>query len=238
MPNTVLFVGATIKAAQDCDQFFGPVKIPGSMTRQATIDNHHNKVLEARGEHKHADACAYAGSVLGNDQQYENRVHHPYLAVLASVAVHDVDGKTLYQQTATDPISRGKVAIPLLGFFRENYPRQFSASLRHGTDADADVLIFGFSIKQILRIAAAEVLGRNAEAPDTEQLPLPVRLWHNPTGVFDPLDILLPVGDRKELDVYSLLRFFKLEATPLEMATDASKLADVTRLLVERAQLA
>lgn len=231
-----IFIGATIKAADDCDSYFGPVKVPGTMTKQTTIEAHRSRVGLERLAHKSIEPCAFAGTILPADRRYENHTHRPGLAVLSSVCVLGEDGSPLYQQSANGSTERGKVALPLLSYLKENYPAQFGNSLRLA-DAEPTTIIFGFNIKQVLRIAAFEVLKRNVGAQDFDQVQVPVRLWHNPIGVYDPFDVLLPAADQRDLDLYSMLRYFGLEANVEELTIDASAQAHAVCDLVQAAQL-
>jgi len=237
MAREAIFIGATLQGAQGAEEFFGPIKVPGTMSKQSTIDNHLAKVDGARSEHLQFPALAFAGSVLPNNDVYENHAQRPMTAVLASIVILGGNGNVVYQQIAKDPIQRGKVALPLINYLKETYPEQFANSLRYG-DSDPQTSIFGFNLKQVLRIAAFEVLHRNAESPDIEKVSIPVRLWHNPTGVYDPLDVLLPSSDRRDLDLYSLIRYFGIQATPEDLSTSSQRQAEVAKSLVEHAQLA
>ena len=86
MASEAIFIGATLQGAQGAEEFFGPVKVPGSMSKQATIDAHLAKVSDARDEHLKFPALAFAGSVLPNDDAYENHAQRPMTAVLAEAA--------------------------------------------------------------------------------------------------------------------------------------------------------
>lgn len=240
MPNEAIFIGATLQGAADGADHFGPIKVPGTMSKEATIAAHREKVRAARDEHLNFKALGFAGSILANDDVYENHAQRPMTAVLASITVLNQKGAVEYHQEAKDPIQRGKVALPLINYLKEAYPRQFASSIRF-SDADADVAIFGFNLKQVLRIAAFEVLKRNTDRttrPEgVDQVSMPCRLWYNPVGVYDPLTVLLPDSDRRDLDLYSLLRYFGIQATAAELAVSSQKQAEVVRELVERTQL-
>lgn len=237
MPSEALYFGATIVGAKDGSTFFGPIKVPGTMSKQATIDNHIAKVRGEREEHMKFPPLGFAGSVVPSDDAYENHAHRPMVGVLASAVILDKDGTCVYTQVLkTGELSRARVALPLINFLREAYPRQFATSLRYG-DADPDASLFGFNLKQVLRIAAAEVLHRNTQVTDAERVVVPVKLWHNPVGVYDPFDVLLPSNDQKDLDLYSLLRYYNVETTAEELATSSLRQAETVKTLVERAQL-
>jgi len=237
MAVKAIFVGATIQGAPGGAEFFSNVKVPGSMSKQTTIDNHVSKARDARQEHMEFPAMAFAGSVLPNSDVYENHAQRPMVGMLASMYILAANGEVMYQHTAAAPVRRGEVALPLINYLKETYPDQFASSLRHG-DAAPQVIIFGFNLKQVLRIAAFEVLQRNAEARDIEQVHIPVRLWHNPVGVYDPLDVLLPSSDQRDLDLYSVLRYFGVQATAEELSISSKRQAEVVKALVEHAQLA
>ena len=64
-------------------------------------------------------------------------------------------------------------------------------------DADAypQDILFGFGIKQVLKVAAFE---RMRADKDKEFKPaVPVRLWHNPVAVYDPGEMLLTAREEK-----------------------------------------
>lgn len=237
MVSEAIFVGATVAgAAPNAAEFFGPVKVPGTMSKESTIVAHRQKVREARHEHMLLAPCAFAGSVCPNDGKYDNCAHRPMVGVLTSVVVINQDRSVLYQQTAKPPVEHGKVALPFINFLKETYPTQFADSLRHG-DANPSVIVFGFNIKQILRIAAFEVLGYNARGPAFERTKLPVRLWYNPAGVYDPLDVLLSAADQRDLDLYSILRYLGIQVTSNELSSCSQTQARTLVTLVERSQL-
>lgn len=231
------FIGATICGAQDATDYYGPVKVPGTMTKQSTIDAFIERARNARREHVSFKPMGFAGSLLPNDDQYENHAHRPMVGVLASVTVLDSAGEIAYHQKENggNPVARGKVALPFIKYIAETFPQQFSASLRYG-DSDPTAVFFGFGLKQILRIAAYEALKRNLE--EHVNAIVPVRLWHNPIGVYDVLDVLLPAADRRDLDLYSTLRYFDVNITAEQLACSSQVQAAVAKQLVERAQLA
>jgi hypothetical protein len=212
------------------------VKVPGNMSKQATIDAHIAEVKEARKGDTQMNPSAYADSVLPNDAKYVNRAHRPCVAVLTSVCVLDAHGDALYMQKAKKP-ERCRVALPLINFLKEQLPAQFANSLRYG-DWEPDATILGFNVKEVLRIAAFEVLYRNARSPIAERVAVPVRLWHNPVGAYDPLDVMLPKADQTDLDLYSLMRYLNVDgADPAAILSDAVAQAQFALLLAQRAQL-
>lgn len=235
MPGTALYIGATMRAAGDASTYMGPVRVPRSMSKATTINAHIAEVNQQRQNDAAAPPQAYADSTLAGDRRYENRIQRPGLAMLTSVIILDRNGNQVYAQETTGPQLRGKVAVPLLSYLKEAYPHQFSDNLRY-SDGTPDAAIFGFNIKQVLRIAAFEVLKRN-QSEDTK-IQVPVRMWHNPIGCYDPYDVLLPSPDQKDLDIFSLMRYFGIaEASPEELATSALLQAQVARELVLAAQL-
>jgi len=232
--NEIIIIGATIRGASDANEFFGPVKVPGTMKKQQTIDAHLDKVAEERAAHVAHPALGYADSILPNDDKYENHAHRPMVAVLASATIQTLDGTVLYHQAETDEHHRGEVALPLVNFLKETYPNQFGYSLRN-CDVMPDAIFFGFNLKQIFRIAAFEALRRNLD--NNLGIGVPVRMWHNPIGVYDVLDVLLPSPDQRDLDLYSLCRYFGVQATPESLSTDSQQQAAAVAQLVEKAQL-
>jgi len=233
-PSTI-FVGATIGVATDWAQFVSDVKISKSVTREKTKEEHRERGVKLRHEQAAALPAAYPDSTIPNITAFEdNQLYYPGTAVLASAYVMDNDGNVLYSQAAPAPHERGKVALPLLRFLMETFPRQFGNSLRH-SDAEPDSIIFGFNIREVLRIAAVEVLKRNAEDPDHATV-VPVRLWHNPIGCYDPLDVVLPTNCRKSFDLYSLFKYLGIEVDD-KFITNAEQLAKKAQAIAIKAQL-
>lgn len=231
----MIYVGAVLQGAPDCNEYFGPVKVPGTMSKEETINKHIREVMNERLASRDAGPAAFHGSLLPSDSRAENRTQHPGLSVLVAVTVRSFDGKTLYHQTISEP-KRGVVAIPFLNFLREYYPKQFAYSLRYG-ESEPDGLIFGFNIKQVLRIAAFELLKENSGLLPGQELLLPVRLWHNPVGCIDPLDVLLTAADQKEMDLYSVLRYFGIKVSQEQLFTDSMAQVSIVEDLVLKAQL-
>jgi len=154
--------------------------------------------------------------------------------VLTSAFIATREGVVLFNQTAPEPGHRGTVAIPFLASLLNAYPTQFSDSLSRG-DSEAQVVIFGFNIKEILRTVAFEVLGYNKQQNDFVQVP--VRFWKDPVGVYDPVDVMLTADFKKDLDLWSLCRYFGINVNPDELARSAEQQASLARELVVAAQL-
>jgi hypothetical protein len=235
MPREAIYIGATIVGAPDADEYFGPVKVPGTMSKAATIEAHKTKVQTQRTEHVGFPPMGFADSVVPNDDKYENHAHRPMVGQLASVTITNGDGDPIYHMVGSPPIERGKVALPLVNYLTQNFPHQFSDSLRFG-DAEPTAVFFGFNLKQVLRIAAFEALHRNLNYHYVT-VHVPVRLWHNPIGVYDVLDVLLPKDDQRDLDLYSLMRYFGIQVDAEQLANSSQSQATAARLLVEQAQL-
>jgi hypothetical protein len=225
MTTEAIFVGATIVGAPDAAQYFGPIKVPGNMSKAATIATHRAKVEDARTMHM----------LLAPTTLSDVHSHRPMIGMLASVAVVGQDGKELYSQVAETP-ERGKVALPFINFLKEAYPGQFPDALRHA-DAIPRTIVFGFNIKQILRIAAFEILGNNVTAEAIETAYVPVRLWSSPVGVIDPLDILLSKDDQRDLDLYSVFRYLGILVDRDALLGNALSQAHYVKNLADKAQL-
>jgi len=234
MIREALYIGATIVGSPDAESYFGPIKVPGNMSKAATIEAYKQKIREAREDHCVIAPTAFAGSVLANDKKYDNACHKAMVGMLASVVVLDQMGTVLYQQKAEAPFTRGKVALPFMNFLTQTFPRQFADSLRHG-DTEPQGILFGFNIKSVLRIAAFEILKGNVGAADIDRMRVPVRLWHSVQGVFDPLAVLLPADEQRDMDIYSALRYFGIEAGDLQSSSQVQ--AITVKALVEAAQL-
>lgn len=232
MAIVAMSVGATIKGAPDGRDYLGEIRVPGTMTRASTINDHKEKVRAERGKHLEFKPLGFAGSILPNSDVYENHAQRPMVGMLASVCVM-TEGHTVFTQVAKEGASRGTVAAAFIRYLLDSFPNQFADTLRFG-DTDPEAVFFGFNLKQVLRIAAFEILQLSGD----DRVAVPVRLWHNPAGVYDPVDILLPANDRRDLDLYSLLRYFGIEATAQEVAESAERQAAVVSALVGRAQLA
>lgn len=234
MARNAIYIGSTVTGAPNGTDYFSPVKIPGNMSKQATIDAHVEKVRAEREEHNQMQPLGYAGSILPNDDVYENHAHRPMAGMLASVHIVDANGDILYQQDTDATRTIGQVAVPFVSYLKEKYTNQFSHSLR-SADISPDAHFFGFNLKQVLRIAAFEVFRYNQE--NGVDIDVPIRLWHNPPGVYDVKDILLSTNDQRDLDLYSLLRYFNVEANVEELSTSALAQARVSRELAKRTQL-
>jgi hypothetical protein len=224
--TNALFVGATLRSASDGNSYLAAVKVPGSYRVGSP------KYVEKKSEleQERADAFQAPASAF-NDGPF----HRPLTGILHSVVVLNREGSTVFSATMSpDNPQRGTVAAQLVRYLTATFPTQFAESLAHG-DADTHSLIFGFDIKEILRLVGLEVLGYNAQRRDF--VPVPVRLWHNPLGVYNPVDVFLSASDKKDLDLWSLVRYFNIQAEPRELARDAMRQAQVASELVAAGQL-
>jgi len=231
-----IFVGATVAVAQDWAQYAAGVKISKSVTTDKTRERKLEEGTTLRHEQAAALPTAYPDSTVPNITDFaDNQLYHPGTAVLASAHVMDNAGNVLYSQAAPSPHERGKVALPLLRFLMETFPRQFGSSLRY-SDAEPDSIVFGFNVKHVLRIAALEVFKRNAADP-AHATAVPVRLWHNPVGCYDPLDVVIPSADRKSFDLYSLFKYLDIQVDLEKITTSAEMLAKAAQAVAVKAQL-
>jgi hypothetical protein len=165
------------------------------------------------------------------------------VGTLTSAYVIDKDGNTVFDIKSRKPGERCSVAMPFLQWFMQEFGEQFADSLRFG-ETTPQATIFGLRLKQFLKVAAFEVLGLNINKSDAEQVHIPVRLWHNPIGVYDPAEVMLTGPERKDLDLIALMQYLqttfpsgKPSTSLLELEEDAHAQAFVTKQLVERGQL-
>jgi hypothetical protein len=165
------------------------------------------------------------------------------VGTLTSAFVIDKNGNTVFDIKSRSPGQRCSVAMPFLQWFMQEFGEQFADSLRFG-ETTPQATIFGLRLKQYLKVAAFEVFGQNINKSDAEQVHIPVRLWHNPVGVYDPAEVMLTGPERKDLDLIALMQYMrttlpngKPSTSLLDLEADAQAQAFVTKQLVERGQL-
>lgn len=218
-----LFVGAKIRAASTAAQYIADVRVPGNFTRPDSIEAERQKLL-AKREAEAVEAVA----TFSDKKTY----HKPMLGALTSVHVLDDNGVTLFAKTKSNgQVEHGAVASAFVEFLLQECENQFGNSLT-GDATFPKRLIFGFGIKDILRIATFELLSKEEDA-----MVVPVRLWYNPPHVYDPVDIALTAGYQRDLDAGSLLRYCgsKVGTDPATM--DAETQAWALRTIVQTLQL-
>ena len=135
-----------------------------------------------------------------NDQQYEAMLS-PLTGALARVCVLDEKQETIYSSSDGDQ----QVGMAFMSWLLSKFPTHFGDALRDDDAYPSDILI-GFGIKRALKVAAFEVLQYNKSLPLGAKLNVPVRLWHNPIGVYDPEDILVKTKDAKVIDLMTIMR--------------------------------
>jgi hypothetical protein len=205
-----IFIGAKIKPAEDGGLYLkDPAEADPTPAKM-------KKIAEAR----------YEGQNAGPRRFVDNPYHRPTTGVLHSIAVHDRYNNELFTATTRTGL-RGEVATPFVQYMLAAFKGQFADSLAYG-DVNVQTVIFGFDVKEILRIAAVEVLQKRVTT-------IPVRFWYNPVGVYDPLDVLFTATHQKDLDIGSAMRYFGLVGP--EGWETASDIACGSRALVEAAQL-
>lgn len=220
------FIGATLKLADDSEQFWGPIVIPGNMSKAETIAKHVEAVQKMRLAQRDLPAVGYVDSLQPGDDPAEY-IQRPILSVIRSAVVTDGE-KTLFSLESKDAV-RGEVAAPFVAFLLKTFPYNFCDVWLQ----EEYRRIYGFGIKRILTIAALEVF-RTAMETRTDVV-VPCGLWNQQFLVYDPLDMILAAGDRKDVDLYSLLRYAGIETTPEVIMTDATvqayALVDLVRFL-------
>ena len=192
------------KEKQILDNYFVGVMLAPSARFNEFFDDPYSHVPRTYGQ---AAADKYVG-----DLTQSRMAKAPMLnlsGALHEVVVIDDRDSILLQAGVSAKVPPLMVAQQFLNFIISIAPRQFSTSVRFG-DTEPTSLFFGFDIKEGLRIAAAQVLQNNMTLSVAKKMLIPVRLWHNPMGVFDPLDIMLNGSERSHFDAESLLKFFGL----------------------------
>lgn len=204
-------IGATFQSSPYAERVFKTPTAPKNYVQQSKKDEYIQKVLDRRGEEH--PRYAMAGS-------------------LSAVIVMDTHRKVLFDGASAKPL-----ALAFLQFMGEQFPAQFGNETQF-SDQPAEALFFGFNIKQILKVAAFEVLSLNRRLDMSHRTVVPVRFWHNPLGVYDPEAILCRSPEAKDIDIDGVLRFFEISETYVDLMTNARLQAEACVTLVERAQLA
>jgi len=223
-----IFIGATIRGAEDGGTFLKPCEPGGNYNFGSPKYNAKLEELESNR----------ASSLAADPEMHADcSAHRPCVGTLASVFVMNRHGDVLLQQTTKKAGQRCVLALPFINWLLENFRGQFASSLT-GEEIEKQTLIFGFDVKEVIKIAAFEILGRNVHEEEViDRIAVPVRLWHNPVGVYDPYDVLLSKTDKKDLDLNGLLRYFDVTATRDELIQDSQRQAEVAAQLVEAGQL-
>ena len=150
----------------------------------------------------------------------DNPFQRPLTGTLTSVYVWDRAGYPLHASNSKPTTPPGMVAKGFVDYLIQTFPRQFSAHIAHG-DTENNTLIFGFGVDEVLRIAAFEIIRANLKLPVESRMDVPVRLWHNPLGVYDPFEIALSATHRKDINLDGLLKFVGSVHREADMINDA-----------------
>jgi len=217
-----LFIGATMRAAADARGYMEPVKLPPRFTNAKTI---RAAVERKRLEKERTEQYEWPSTVWGG-----GIYHRPVLAVLTSAAIVDSAGGILWASTQGQSRSREDVATQFLSRLQEECPGQFEDSLTTNP-ATVPTNLFGFNLKEILRIAALEYVKLHARPR------LPARLWHNPAGVYDPVDIILSAADRQVIATAALCDYLGVEANMDQVAVDCVFAAQLARRIADASHL-
>ena len=212
---SVVYIAGTLTNALDyADYMRAPAdRVPSNITDPVKIRHRIDEMIAK-------DAVTAAGlSITG---------------VLAAVKVHCDDPNIgNFELMGPSPYRRGQVATAFCNWLTSKMPGQFSRSLRYGETTSAH-LVFGWDIHTILKVASFELLAYNQGQSSIGQVTLPVRLWHSPLGVYDPLDVLLSTSERSALDLGGVMRYCGISA---DIETLDGQL-EATKRLVSVAQLA
>jgi len=217
-----LFIGATMRAAADAREYMDEVKLPAQFTNPGTV-----KAVAKRRELEEERTAQYDWPAM---VWSAGIYHQPVLALLSSAAIVDRGGGIIWAGTQRSERTRAEIATPFLGKLQELCPKQFGVSLVDSTTETSNIL-FGFNLKEVLRIAALEYI---KELPGSH---LPIRLWHNPVGVYDPVDIILPSAAQKVIATRALCEYLGIEADMGAVATDCVHAAQLARKITLAAQL-
>lgn len=167
--------------------------------------------------------------------QVETAQRSPYLSYLSSVVVHDVNGDVVYCASHTDP---GAVSAGLADFLGSS--PEYSIELIANSVEDSGLRWFGYDIRNVLRIMAADVMRYNSTVGAPLRAPLPVGWWYHrtfsPAPMHDPFDMLVSSGLQKDVTLPHLVAFFGL-SWPDDFYTNAAVQSLLVRQLCLRAQL-
>lgn len=204
------FVGVMFKPRNDWQQYAMEPTAPANYKDPKKINDYiENARLEQAGD-------VAVAALLGR---------------LSSVAVLDEDKEVIYQSGAGDQF----VGQAFVAWLTNKFPEHFADALRDAEAFPHDVLM-GFGLKAALRVAAFETLEHNRSVPQGAKTYVPVRLWYNPIGVYDPEDLLISSREKKQVTWMTIAT--QLGVTiPQEFGTEARTNAFVCAQLAKAAQL-
>jgi hypothetical protein len=150
---------------------------------------------------------------------------------LHSVCVLDEDQEPVYRSNDGDK----NVGAAFAGWLANKFPLHFADALRNA-DAFPNDVIIGFAVKRALKVAAFEALMNNVRLPVGAKVRVPVRLWHNPVGVYDPEDLLMSSQEKKAVN-WRIMAYELGVSIPMEFGSDARVNAFVCSDLAKECQL-
>jgi len=211
-----LYVGAVYTAAPDHQDYLTPVsnRIRKGLTSPAKIDEYTQKQLAA---------------------DLAESAEKPFTSLVAGVHIDGKHKSGLFSLT-NPPAKRGDVALPLVEWLLSKFPHQFGESLWFNDDVEPETYLFGFGIKALLKQACTEChyLHSRSTTPGN----IPVRMWRNVRGVYDPAELLMPTqGEVDRIGYDNLFRYYHINTTWNEIGNNPAALAAVAKHLVEKAQL-
>jgi hypothetical protein len=205
----------------------------------ADYENWLNDVRERIGQRATTEATIQKNCDIQLAKDPEEAHEYPFTGLVAGVHVDSDQGNNVFslESDPAVPLKRGQVAAPFVDWLLSQFPEQFGDSLWFNEDVQPETYIFGFGIKKLLKMACMEVHYNNARSSTPTRLP--VRLWRNVRGVYDPItDVILPTQtEERRMGYDKLFEYYNINARWDDIASNPSALAAVAKLVVEKAQL-
>lgn len=218
------FLGATTRARIGWERFFAepePPKRYGAQAAQKYIDERLQDQQESA--HRFPFSGYISSVVVLQGSSYDE---------LTAVAVHAA--AVTDEEAEADTCWGPSVALMRWLATHDN------TFMQHRSTVDIGVRWFGFDIRELLPMAATEVMRYNSTVDQEARVRIPYGVWTHPmfdqASWADPYELMVPNSMRKSIDLYGLCEFMGLEV-PATLGDSAEEKAKLAQRLVERAQL-
>lgn len=175
--------------------------------------------------------------------QEENAGHMPFSAYIQRAIVIDGNGSPQLS-VVCDPDNTVRASSALIQFASGTLGTTVATEVLYdpGLDPRFDVQVrwFGFDIRDVMQMAALEVMHANGlTANPLCKTRVPAGFWYfrhfTPAPYIDPYETLVPSNMREHVDVAALCEFMGITVPPT-LGEDAQAKAELARQLVVRGQ--
>jgi hypothetical protein len=173
-------------------------------------------------------------------EQQEAKVGRlPYGAMAQTIHVVDEQGQDVLHFETGDGTYASVSFMDTVANLPDMLPEVIEPTGLHQAARDIGVNWFGFDIRDMMQVIAADVMYHNART-EGNKVPLPICMWYyknfTPAPFVDPYDILVPSAMHGDITLDALCEYLNV-SVPIGMINDARAKADVARQLVLAGQL-